>query len=244
MRSLDTLGMSLGSLLSHKLRSVLTLVGIGAGIASIIAVMTAIAVVQATILEEDDLPVTWALPPAPGTEERIWQGTAIQRREADGFVNATAMCKAGGRLFADYARLARTQEYMAALADVVPERPCGAAVAGNPITGSALIHTIQGGTPSLQGTWIHPRLAIDLARWISPAFAVWMDGWFLESVAGPAPRLSKGVHVVAASQRGAAMIWHEVITAEVVGALGDPNPNHRHEHALPRSYRYTFTPLA
>lgn len=203
-----------------------------------------LAVVQATILEEDDLPVTWALPPAPGTEERIWQGTAIQRREADGFVNATAMCKAGGRLFADYARLARTQEYMAALADVVPEKPCGAAVAGNPITGSALIHTIQGGTPSLQGTWIHPRLAIDLARWISPAFAVWMDGWFLESVAGPAPRLSKGVHVVAASQRGAAMIWHEVITAEVMGVLGDLSPNHRHEHALPRSYRYTFTPLA
>jgi len=52
MRLRDTLVMSLGSLVSHKLRSVLTLVGIVAGIASIIAVMTAIAVVQATIERE------------------------------------------------------------------------------------------------------------------------------------------------------------------------------------------------
>jgi putative ABC transport system permease protein len=44
--------MSFGSILSHKLRSILTLVGIVAGIASIIAVMTAISVVQATIEKE------------------------------------------------------------------------------------------------------------------------------------------------------------------------------------------------
>ena len=52
MRLFDTLFMSFGSLVSHKLRSVLTLVGIVAGIASIIAVMTAISVVQATIEKE------------------------------------------------------------------------------------------------------------------------------------------------------------------------------------------------
>ncbi len=52
MRSLDTFFMSFGSLVSHKLRSMLTLVGIVAGIASIIAVMTAISVVQATIEKE------------------------------------------------------------------------------------------------------------------------------------------------------------------------------------------------
>jgi hypothetical protein len=26
-----------------------------------------------------------------------------------------------------------------------------------------------------EGTWIHPRLAVDFARWISADFAVWMD---------------------------------------------------------------------
>jgi hypothetical protein len=83
-----------------------------------------------------------------------------------------------------YAANYRSQSYIASLA----------AVTGNPATGiGGLIQTIQGGQPHLQGTWIHPRLAVDLARWISPAFAVWMDGWFLEELTGqpqaqPQPR--------------------------------------------------------
>ena len=52
MRPLDTLLMSFRSILSNKLRSVLTLVGIVAGVASIIAVMTAISVVQGTMETE------------------------------------------------------------------------------------------------------------------------------------------------------------------------------------------------
>jgi len=52
MRNLDTFSMSLGAIVSNKLRSVLTLVGIVAGVASIIAVMTAIAVVQSTMEKE------------------------------------------------------------------------------------------------------------------------------------------------------------------------------------------------
>jgi putative ABC transport system permease protein len=52
MRILELLAMSTGSLLSSKLRSILTLVGIVAGVASIIAVMTAIAVVQSTMEKE------------------------------------------------------------------------------------------------------------------------------------------------------------------------------------------------
>jgi putative ABC transport system permease protein len=52
MHSSDLLAMSMGSLLSSKLRSALTLVGIVAGVASIIAVMTAIAVVQSTMEKE------------------------------------------------------------------------------------------------------------------------------------------------------------------------------------------------
>jgi len=48
----DLLAMSLGAILANKLRSVLTLVGIVAGVASIIAVMTAISLVQATLEHE------------------------------------------------------------------------------------------------------------------------------------------------------------------------------------------------
>lgn len=52
MHPRDLLAMSLGALFANKLRSALTLVGIVAGVASIIGVMTAIALVQATIERE------------------------------------------------------------------------------------------------------------------------------------------------------------------------------------------------
>jgi putative ABC transport system permease protein len=52
LHALDTLLMSLGAILSNKLRSILTLVGIVAGVASIIAVMTAISVIQGTLERE------------------------------------------------------------------------------------------------------------------------------------------------------------------------------------------------
>jgi len=109
------------------------------------------------------------------TEARTWQGTAIERRQADGFVNATAMCQANGRRWAKYAESDRCKEYIAALAAVVR------------ISDFAPVQSRRGGIAGGGETWIHPSLAIDLARWISPAFAVWMDGWFLESLNRPAP---------------------------------------------------------
>jgi hypothetical protein len=105
-----------------------------------------------------------------GVEARPWNGVAIQRRQADGFVNATAMCKAGGKRWNHYVTNDRTAEYLQALSG------------STGIPADLLVTTIGGGPNHLRGTWIHPRLAVDLARWISPAFAVWMDGWFLESI--------------------------------------------------------------
>jgi putative ABC transport system permease protein len=52
MRALDLFSMSAGAIVSNKLRAVLTLVGIVAGVASIIAVMTGISIVQATLERE------------------------------------------------------------------------------------------------------------------------------------------------------------------------------------------------
>jgi len=52
MRLFDAFTMSFGAIVRNKLRSLLTLVGIVAGVASIIAVMTAISVVQSTMERE------------------------------------------------------------------------------------------------------------------------------------------------------------------------------------------------
>ena len=102
-------------------------------------------------------------------EVRQWEGHAIQRRRTDGFVNATAMCQANGKRWNHYVSNDRTGAYIAALERVVTS-------AGNP---AHLIDVITTGPNHLRGTWVHPRLAVDLARWCRPAFAVWMDGWLL-----------------------------------------------------------------
>jgi len=164
--------------------------------------------------------------PAPSQiEAREWNGHPIQRRQTDGYVNATAVCQANRKRWNDYARLERTEAYIAALA----------ADAGFPATG--LVVSIKGGRPELQGTWIHPRLAVDLARWISPAFAVWMDGWFLEQFqpAPPASPLttnhrqpvnhqgfletSPRIVIHAASDEEALACWEQAVAATLMAGL-------------------------
>lgn len=101
---------------------------------------------------------------------RSWNGHAIQRRRADGYVNATAMCQAAGKRWRDYAINLRAADYIKAL-----EGSAG-------IPAHLLAQAIVTGPNPGRGTWVHPRLAVDLARWISPEFAVWMDGWILEEL--------------------------------------------------------------
>jgi hypothetical protein len=155
-------------------------------------------------------------------EAREWNGHPIHRRQIDGYVNATAVCQANCKRWNDYARLERTEAYIAALA----------ADAGFPVTG--LVVSIKGGRPELQGTWIHPRLAVDLARWISPAFAVWMDGWFLEQFQPASPLTttnqpvtsyrgilgnSPRIVIHAASDAEAAALWEQAVASTVLDGL-------------------------
>ena len=107
---------------------------------------------------------------ASGLVVRTWNDAPISRRGGDGYADATAMCQANGRLYADYQRLDRTTAYLQALA------------ASLGIPADQLVITTTSGPNHLRGTWVHPRLAVDLARWLSPQFAVWMDGWFLEQL--------------------------------------------------------------
>ena len=106
---------------------------------------------------------------ASGLVVRTWNDAPISRRDGDGFADATAMCRANGKDLFDYQRLERTTAYLAALGESLN------------LPADQLVLTTTSGPNHLRGTWIHPRLAVDLARWLSPQFAVWMDGWFLEA---------------------------------------------------------------
>jgi hypothetical protein len=108
-----------------------------------------------------------------GIVVRTWSDAPISRRDSDGYADATAMCQANGKLWGHYFRADRTTEYIAAMAEATSLPP------------AQLVITATTGPNHLRGTWIHPRLAVDLSRWISPQFAVWMDGWFLDALNAP-----------------------------------------------------------
>ena len=165
-----------------------------------------------------------ALPPAQPApvqiEARDWNGHPIHRR-ADGYVNATSMCRAGGRRWNHYVTNDRTTEYLQALSGS----------AGIPA--DLLVASIGTGPNHLRGTWIHPRIAVDLARWISPAFAVWMDGWFLEQFTTPLPTTtnrptvnrqgfldnSPRIVIHAASDEEALTVWEQAVAATLLDGL-------------------------
>ena len=77
-------------------------------------------------------------------------------------VNATEMAKPFGKLVGDWLRLKSTSEFTKALSTDMQ------------IPISALIQTIKGGNGD-QGTWMHEDVALEFARWLSPAFAIWCN---------------------------------------------------------------------
>lgn len=86
----------------------------------------------------------------------------------DNYVSATEMCRAVGKRWSDYNRLDSTKAYYKALSSAVQ------------IPTALLIHTVEGGLSTEQGTWIHPKAAIHLAQWLSPEFAVQVAEWVFE----------------------------------------------------------------
>jgi hypothetical protein len=100
------------------------------------------------------------------------QDSIIEQRAEDGYINATAMCKAAGKLMGDYTRLSSTKEFLQELS----------ADMGIPI--SQLIQVLRPGGEGLQGTWVHPQVSTHLAQWLSPRFAVQVSKWIQEWLSG------------------------------------------------------------
>jgi hypothetical protein len=91
----------------------------------------------------------------------------IGQRLGDGYVNATALCKAAGKKVSHWANLETTTAYIDALS----------VDAGIPAS-ELLIEIRKGGTE--QGTWVHPQVAVHLAMWLSPEFSVQVTKWVVQ----------------------------------------------------------------
>lgn len=83
--------------------------------------------------------------------EREVDNSHINQRLLDGYINATALCKACGKEMKHYLSNASTKAFVEELSSDVG------------IPTSALIQIVRGGEPQFQGTWVHPQVAINLA---------------------------------------------------------------------------------
>ena len=99
---------------------------------------------------------------------REWNGKNIRHRE-DGFMSLTDMCQAGGKLFGHWHGLKSTQEYLDALLRKHYRDHDNGPIESN-----------VGGSSETTGTWGDRRVALRLAQWISPHFALQVDEWIEE----------------------------------------------------------------
>lgn len=95
---------------------------------------------------------------------RTFDGIPIGKR-SDGYVDATAACRACQKEFKFYRRMESTNKYLECLAKTLSKEI------------DELVCTDRG-----IGTWVHPSVALDLGRWLRTDFAIWMDAWILEEI--------------------------------------------------------------
>jgi len=119
-------------------------------------------------------------------------GIIVLSRPEDGFINATAMCKAGGKEFNHWNSLESTKELVKALEDSQKLNVKNSLEIIEDIKDEIETHDdfLNPGIPAFKniqttkgkygGSWIHPDLAVPLAQWISPKFSIKVSGWIRE----------------------------------------------------------------
>ena len=105
------------------------------------------------------------------------ENVTVGQRIDNGYINATALCRACGKQIKHYLENATTKAFLSELSSEVG------------IPTSELIVKIKGFGVQ-QGTWVHPQVAINLGQWASPKFAVAVSKWVLDWMSGKQPDLS------------------------------------------------------
>jgi hypothetical protein len=98
----------------------------------------------------------------------------------DTWANATEMGKRFGKRPVKFLELDSTKEWISACSGLVMGEKSG--------NRTSLFKTIRGvqNEGQAQGTWMHPLLAVEYARWLSPRFAIWTNMVILELMQGRA----------------------------------------------------------
>lgn len=95
----------------------------------------------------------------------------IEQRSSDGYINASELCKAAGKRWHNYLRDEPNGHFLRALESKTR------------ISAADLIQEVidASGIPAI---WVHPKVAIHLAQWLSADFAVQVSEWVYEWMSG------------------------------------------------------------
>lgn len=90
-----------------------------------------------------------------------YKGSQISFNKGENvMINATQMAKPFGKSPKDFLKTEQTKQYIIALSEV------------KKILSSDLVKVVYGDNG---GTWMHEDVALEFARWLSPAFAIWCN---------------------------------------------------------------------
>jgi len=116
-------------------------------------------------------------------------GITFKFENGEKFVSATQMVHMYDKRLNDFFRLKQTAEFIKELYLIMEGENADLPKLKNPTRPNTeslaraypkLIKTIKGGDPYLQGTWVHERLSLKLAAWLSPRFEVWVYDTILQ----------------------------------------------------------------
>ena len=115
------------------------------------------------------------------------QPYAIICRESDGYIDVTNLCKAGGKKFSHWNSLDKTKQFLKILEEHINSEYQNKTSAGIPalvLTEQTLLENNkvdlilhENGGNGERHVWVHPKVAINIAQWISPKFDVQVTIW-------------------------------------------------------------------
>jgi hypothetical protein len=114
-------------------------------------------------------------------------------RESDGYIDITNLCKAGGKKFNDWYRLTKSKDFLRILDERIKsedQKDMQTGILTSIETKSEDHKDMQAGiavcmelikieqtSTTNKGTWVHPKIAINIAQWISPSFDLDVAEW-------------------------------------------------------------------
>ena len=95
-------------------------------------------------------------------------GILVLARKEDGYINVTKLCEANGKRIDNWKRNKEAKDILETFKTLPQYR------------GIDPLITIVGGNSKIQGTYAHPDIAVQIAQWASPTFALVVSKWVRE----------------------------------------------------------------